>query len=244
MNAYEVVPYFFAASLGALVGLGELLSRYRDAARRMLFSPPAVLYMAINAAASGAALGLLSAFEVSFGLPDKSRGLPLLLVIVSGLGAMALFRSSFFVVRVADQDVSVGPGSFLQLVLSATDRAVDRIQGAGRGKIAGELTRGISFTKAYQVLPVSCLNLVQGVPAAEQEALSQDIQKLLVNTEIPDSAKAYNLGLLLIQMVGDDVLRTAIQGLGETIRVGAGSDATSAVQTLGDARIAGMVTGG
>lgn len=212
--------YFCVVTLGATVGLGELLSRYRDSATRMLLSLPAILYVGINGVASAVALMLFKTFDVTFGLPDSAHAdaRAVLLVLASGLGAMAFFRSSFFIVRVGEHDVAVGPGSFLQLVLSAADRAVDRIQGAGRSKVTSQLMRGVSFLRAYQVLPISCLNLVQGVPDTEQESLGQDIQNLLANGAMSDAAKSFNLGLSLMHVVGEDVLRAAIQALGDCIR--------------------------
>lgn len=45
---------------------------------------------------------------------------------MAGVSAMAFFRSSLFVVRAGDRDVGVGPSGFLQIFLTAADRAVDR----------------------------------------------------------------------------------------------------------------------
>jgi len=45
-----------AALLGILVGLAELVSRYRDAPHAALYTRPALLYLVLNGAASGLAL--------------------------------------------------------------------------------------------------------------------------------------------------------------------------------------------
>jgi hypothetical protein len=195
-----------AAAVGALVGLAELVSRYREV-KLIWRSPAAYAYLTLNASAA------LLAVHFFDGLIES----PLKLAIASGVGAMALFRTSLFVVRVGDSDVAIGPGGFLQLLLAAADRGVDRLLGARRSRVVVAIMSGVSFAKAYQSLPVSCLNLVQGVPAAEQQALGQDIRDLLSNVSIPDSSKAYNLGLIMIQAVGEDVLREAVAALGASI---------------------------
>jgi len=58
---------------------------------------------------------------------------------------------------------------------------------------------------------------MQQVPAEAQERLSQDIIQL-VGTELSDNAKALNLGLLLINHVGERVLTDAVAALGDEIR--------------------------
>jgi hypothetical protein len=77
----------------------------------------------------------------------------------------------------------------------------------------------VSFAKAYQALPISCLNLVQGLPFSEQQAIGQDLRDLATTVSIPDASKAYNLGLILIHAVGEDVLREAVSALAGSIKL-------------------------
>ena len=68
--------YAIVSFLGALVALGELVSRYRDSPRRALLgSFAAWLYCLINSLASVSALGLMHAFDVTFG--QKRRRPPM-----------------------------------------------------------------------------------------------------------------------------------------------------------------------
>lgn len=198
-----------AASVGAMVGLAELLSRYRES-RLIWRSAAAYAYLGLNAAAAVVALHF---FAKQF---PRLDGLEL--ATASGVGAMAIFRTSLFVVRVGETDVAIGPGGFLQLLLTAADRGVDRLLGAGRSRVVAEIMNGVAFSKAYQALPVSCLNLVQGLPAAEQQTLGQDIRDLVANTDMADRIKSYNLGLLLVQAVGVDVLREAVVALAPSLQ--------------------------
>src|SRR5258706_9001708 len=119
--------------IGALVGTGELVARYRDAPQSALWTLPAVLYVAVNAIGSVVAIYVVQTFQYAES-PDplKTR---ITHIFLAGFGAMAFFRSSVFTVRVGDQDVSIGPVAFLQVVLRATDRAVDRIRAKARAEI-------------------------------------------------------------------------------------------------------------
>jgi hypothetical protein len=55
------IDWIAVAALGAIVGVSELTSRYRDAPEAALRTWPAFFYMATNMAASVAALGLMHA---------------------------------------------------------------------------------------------------------------------------------------------------------------------------------------
>ena len=103
------------------------------------------------------ALSLVRGFDVNFGIEDSPSTLQLVQVLSSGLGAMAIFRSSVFTFRVGDQDVGVGPSSLLQIILGATDRAVDRVRASNRAEEVAEIMKGISFDASHQALPAYCI---------------------------------------------------------------------------------------
>jgi 4-amino-4-deoxy-L-arabinose transferase-like glycosyltransferase len=215
------VDYAAVALIGALVGLGELVSRYRDAPGRALRNNAAVLYVGVNAAAAIAALGLTQAFGWTFGA-DGGAELRWTRVLVAGFGAMAIFRSALFVVRAGEQDVGVGPSGFLQVVLTAADRAVDRNRAGAR---AGEVSRamaGVSFEKASEALPSYCLALMQNASEDEKVALANQV-RLLRDSTMEDRAKSLALGLALMNVVGRGVLEAAVASLREEIHVGNGA---------------------
>jgi hypothetical protein len=106
----------------------------------------AIFYIAINCAASVGALGLIHAY----GWFGPSRWTQ---ILMAGVSAMAFFRSSLFVVRAGDRDVGVGPSGFLQIFLTAADRAVDRKRAAARYDVVAEVMKGVDFNKALKALP-------------------------------------------------------------------------------------------
>lgn len=212
--------YVLVALLGSAVAIGELVSRYRDAPVRATITASALVYIALNAGASVAALALIRAFDWKFGLGDatSAEAVDWTQALIAGFGALALFRSSLFLVRVGDQDVGMGPSAFLHSVLDAADRGVDRQEANVRSRVVADAMRGISFPKAHQSLPAYTFALMQNVPENVQVQVGRQIDALRTAT-MPDSAKVLLLGLLLMNVVGGEVLRSAVSGLRDEIKL-------------------------
>jgi hypothetical protein len=214
------IDFAAVGALGAMVGIGELVSRYRDEPGRIFRALAAWLYLGLNVGGAAIGMGLALAFDWRFGVATTSGDTALrwTRILVAGTAAMALLRSSLFTVRIGSQDVGIGPSSFLQSLLMATDRAVDRVRAADRNRITGELLAGISFAKACDVLPAHCLGLMQNLSKEEQEALGRQIAALK-SAAGTDAAKSMLLGLALLNVVGETVLRDAIGTLKDQISV-------------------------
>ena len=204
------MEWVLAALFGGLVGAGELVCRYRDAPVRAVWNRPAAFYIALNMAASAGALALIRHFGWQFG------GMPP--VLVAGFGAMGLFRTSFFTVRAGDQDIGVGPAAFLQIFLDAADRGVDRWRAQNRAARVSKIMKDVDYAKAFDGLPQYCLSLMRNVPIEDQRVLARGLERLDRETA-PDSIRVRVLGLELMNLVGEDVLRDAVNSLGEEIRV-------------------------
>ncbi len=203
------------ALLGAIVGASELISRYKDDPGAAIKSWPAIFYIAINSAASVAALGLILTAGW-FGASHWTR------IVMAGVSAMAFFRTSLFVVRAGDRDVGIGPSGFLQIFLIAADRAVDRGRAAGRSDAVARVMKDVDFDKAARALPLYCVGLMQNVSPEDQQVLGRALQDLESREEDP-VVKALLLGLELMNVVGVDVLTTAVNSLGDQIRSGPGT---------------------
>ena len=77
----------------------------------------------------------------------------------------------------------------------------------------------VDFEKANQALPAYCLTLMQNVPAEEQNAMKDQVSKLDVGGQGGGTMpRARLLGLILIDVVGEDVLRASVEALGDEIR--------------------------
>ena len=208
--------YLAAIFIGAAVGLGEIVGRYRDAPERALSTIPADLYILINAAASGFAMYAVWHFDIVKG--QTGVRLIILQILLAGFGAMAFFRTSVFTFRQGDQDIGIGPVAFLQVMLKATDRAVDRLRANERADQICTIMNGVSFERAKVALPTFAMSLMQTVPPDEQKGVSDEVNGLDSKKDLDLDTKAKSLGLKLMNVIGEDVLRAAVHQLFDQIQ--------------------------
>jgi hypothetical protein len=236
-----VTPFllgYLAFLIGAAVGSGELLSRYRDAPFEAILRKPSFLYIGVNAAASALAYLLIDTFDWQFGLSvpqdattaqtvTTQTGINAVRVIVAGFGAMALFRSALFLAKVGDKDVSVGPFVILQTVLNAADGQVDRESAVTRAEEVKQIMDPVDADRAKGVLPEFCFNLLHGSVTNDDftamkskiEALFKDDDDTFPPSPPVEHGKAYILGLLIMNYMGKDVLKAGVDALGEEIKL-------------------------
>jgi hypothetical protein len=214
----ETLDFLAVALLGALVGGAELVSRYRDAPHAALYTWPALVYVALNVAASVLALALIRGYGWTFNA--TGAGQRWTQVLVAGVGAMALFRTSLFTVRAGDRDIGVGPGSFLQIFRDAADREVDRVRASARSMAVARLMEGIDYLRAEQGLAPYCLALMQNVPDEEQTKFQQAVDMLTAEPDIDDAIKVRILGLHILNVVGPATLTAAVEALRDELKAG------------------------
>lgn len=211
-------PFLYVALIGLLVGVTELISRYRDSPWSALLNIPAGIYVVVNIGASALALLLIEVFEWTFTTQSSSTKEQWVRVLVAGIGAMSFFRSSLFTFRVGDKDVPLGPGLIFMVLLEVTDRAVDRARAKPRSVEVAKIMNGISFTKAQLALPTYCFALMQNVTAEEQAAFGRQVAQLGASGSMSEVVKSLALGLALMNVVGSAVLTAAVDSLGSEIR--------------------------
>jgi|HubBroStandDraft_1064217.scaffolds.fasta_scaffold11643_3 hypothetical protein len=206
-----MLDYVAVAMLGLLVGLAELVSRYRDAPQAAIVKIPALVYVGLNVAASVLALALIRGYNWTFNAAGASQRWTQMLV--AGVGAMAVFRTSLFVVRAGDRDIGVGPGGFLQIFRDAADREVDRLRATARSVNVAKLMKGLDYKKTSEGLVPYCLALMQNVPGEEQQKLQHAVDLLTKDDTVDDAIKVRILGLHLLNVVGPAVLTAAVEAL-------------------------------
>ena len=77
---------------------------------------------------------------------------------------------------------------------------------------------GVSFDRAVAALPAFCIALMQNLPSEDIEGLGTEVLQLRNDATLEPQVKSLNLGLLLTRYVGDEVLRMAVESLGDLIR--------------------------
>lgn len=198
--------------IGVLVGGGELVSHYKDEPFRALRSTPASAYLVINGSASLLALVALRTFGWVPSGESTAEAMRLTQILAAGFGAMAIFRSSLFVVRIGTDDVGVGPIAFLNVILRAVDRGVDRKRASDREKAVVEIMGGLAYDDVKTSLPAFAAQLMQNLSLQEATDLGNDVQET-ADAKLSDTTRILNLGLVLMNAVGEGVLRDAVRGL-------------------------------
>lgn len=110
---------------GALVGLSEILSRYRDEPLLATATNSGMSYLAFNGIVSVIAFGVLRKYPSQI-FPAVQNDL-FLTAIVAGFGAMVVFRSKLFTFKSSDgNEYPIGPAIVLDTILKMIDSKIDR----------------------------------------------------------------------------------------------------------------------
>jgi hypothetical protein len=208
------VDWVVVFALGASFGVGELLTRYRDAPARALLTGSGGVYIIVNGFASVLALALAR----TFGWLTSAPGVPPLdsefwtQLLASGFGAMAILRSALFIVKSGGDDVPVGPSAFMQSLLDAADRGVDRRRAQERAIAAAKLLQRLDPAKTIAVLPEAFFALMQNLSPDNREEIRTRVQSI-TQLKVPPRVRLLCFGALAMTYVGEDVLRAAIGAL-------------------------------
>lgn len=204
----------FVAVLSGGIGFAELIQRYRDNPARLFAAPPTLIYVCVNMAAAISALALVQVFQVF----DKSAPHRALYeVLLAAFGSIAFFRSSLFTARVADRDVDVGPATLLKSLLATSDQRINLAQARDRVADVAPIMRRVDFARARAALPTLCFTVVENVPKEEQERVAAGITQMGNAADMTDTQRSIILGTLLMRVVGAEVLKSAVEALGDSI---------------------------
>lgn len=218
--------------LGGLTGFGELIGRYRDEPIRAASRVAGWAYIAINAVAAGVALFVIRAFDWRFGLGSETppTAVSVVQVLVAGLAAAALFRTSLFTVRMGSSDVGIGPSALLDVLLRSVDRSVDRARAVDRLRLVADLPPTLSFERDAIALAGYAAGSLQNVSAEEAEWLGNRGNTLRLDSALTDDVKIRLFAMDLMILVGEGGLHAAIQQFKES-RAGSASSADSVPET-------------
>jgi hypothetical protein len=207
----QLEDLIYAGGIGMLVGIGELVGRYRDEPGRALRSSPAALYVIINGLASVAAMMIVLTFNWTFGQEAGTTSGRLTQILVAGFGAMALFRSSLFIYRHQGEDIGIGPVAFLQVVLEATDRAVDRRRATSRDQAMATIMKDLKFEDVVVALPTLAGIVMQNFSIEDQMRLGTQVKNLRDQKDLSDRIKVIELGLIVMNVVGEQALEAIVK---------------------------------
>lgn len=205
--------YLVVALLGAVTGLYELASRYRDAPLEVAGSLPGTSYMAANAAIAMFTLLVIERYHLADDTDTLRR------VIVAGFGAMVILRARLFSLRTGSGgELAIGPALALDYLLGMVNREVDRARASDRHRMVVERAtklKNYRFDRAAPYL-LNAMGAFQALDLDDRERIAKTIQELTENAAwqpLPDLIKFATVGFSLLTAFGERVFATVFDAL-------------------------------
>ena len=126
-----------------------------------------------------------------------------------------LFRTTL-IMGSSRRAIGVELSQFLENILSATKMEMDRGEMYISIEKVQKIMKDVSFEKAYKLLPLYCFHIMN-TPRKQQEQLGEKM-KMFYAQPMTDHQKTTLLGIALIEIVGERLLKQAVKNLGDAIR--------------------------
>lgn len=229
--------YWIVFGLGIVLGIIELMARYRDEPLSLFGSFYTWMYMLFNGMLSALSLFLILKLGLDFtpaDAQDKDQAI-IYNIIMAGFGGAAFFRSSILQTKTGDKDVSVGPGLVIDIALSILDRAVDRYRAERRSTRISEIMKGITLKQTALIIAPYCVELMQNLSATERSGINTkmtEAENEILTSDEEGAVKSAILALQIANLVGFEVLQKAISDLKEIGALSPGAARTGV--SLGD----------
>ncbi len=204
MTAGSLSAFLLAVTVGAAVGLSELLSRYRWSLGSILSSIAGWSYLLLNGGV--AALAYRAALDWGFGntLQNKPEHWRVLLVAVA---AMFLLRSSLAQVRFGSHEVGIGLVTILEVFSRRAERRLDQVIASERWSKVDKACTKLTYraTRAYwiAVADTALASQSEGERATFRAAIDK-IDKMPVD----DDTKMRLLAMALWELLGNRLFET------------------------------------
>jgi hypothetical protein len=200
---------------GLLVGMAELIGRYRDEPYRAVRNPFGLVYVATNAGLSAIAYFLLIYYrgDIFSNLSDDK----FLTAIVAGFGAMVIMRSKLFSFKTeGGETYAIGPDAVLSTILSSVDRQVDRARANGRIETVMKnlpATTAETAPRAMQFLRTTTLAAYQNLSPSEKDALDDVITDLENQPDLSSSLKLMAICFAILNISGEKNFKALMKDL-------------------------------
>lgn len=201
---------------GAIVGVTEIASRYRDEQVKAITSPDGLVYILFNGAISTFALILIWYFRENPAFAFVKNN-PLGAAIAAGFGATAIMRTRLAVIKGSDnKDVSIGPDIVLSLLMTMIDRRIDRWRSLRRQRLIVQYFNDLralgSIDDASEYLLASLISF-QNISEADKKELNDQVQQNKAAKVRDPYIRLTTLGYIFLTIAGeenfDQVLKAA-----------------------------------
>lgn len=197
--------FFFVLVLGSIIGLADVFGRYQEAPLRTLATSGALVRIAANAAASLLALWFIKAHPLT---TEPQITNSFVQVFAAGFGALALLRVSLKV-RIADQDIAVGPAPLIDTILAAADRDASRSSAAATMRDAFSVQRRIGYSDILTRLAPLCVEVPQTLTDADRKTLLDQLKVCADRADCSERERGTMVLARLARTVGWDVIEAA-----------------------------------
>jgi hypothetical protein len=201
---YAISNSLLAFLLGCLVGLAELLSRYSNP-YRILDKKFANWYIVVNGTISILGFWVLKKMQKNL----ENSEIELENVLISGLAAMVVLRSSIASINHQGKKIEIGIGGLLQVYLDAIEKLFNRKRSEETLNDIYAIMKDVDFETAKINLPSICLSTFQNLPEEQAKQLGSKIKTL--SDKGLDHMKSVELGVILEHYFGEGLLRAAVE---------------------------------
>jgi hypothetical protein len=225
-----------AAIFGAIVGMSEIISRYRDEPWLAASSSHGLIYVAINGVISAVAFGALRRYsdKVFPGVKDDK----LLMSVLAGFGAMVVMRSKLFSFKTAGgEEFAVGPDAVITIFLRSVDRAIDRSRSMRREALIFQTTQNLVFNDRVAEFFRGSLFAYQNLTKDEKAEISNVIDQVKQKAELDPQLKLMAISFGFLNISGENNYRALMSDLTTFLNApgqgGIGGPATPGIGTTG-----------
>jgi hypothetical protein len=199
--------YLAVTLLGALIGLAELLLRYRDEPGEAAATGPGVAFVLLNGAAAAAALFLVEYFTARPNGTEQPAAAKDTVerVLLSGLGAMVVLRGRLLSVTGPGGTRSdIGLAPLVEAILAAVNRSIDRGRAHDRIGLVTKMARDMAPLQFRQVAPFlrAGLQSLQTLDTTIQADVLENLKKLEDDTTLSSAVKFESIGYELLNNFG------------------------------------------
>jgi hypothetical protein len=192
---------------GALVGLTEIASRYRDEQVKAILSADGMVYIIFNGAISTFALILIWHFRDNPAFTVLKSN-PVGAAIAAGFGATAIMRTRLAVIKGSDnKDVSLGPDIVLSLLMSMIDKRIDRWRSLRRQSIIAQSFNDLralgSIDDASEYLLGSLVSF-QNISETDKKDVNAQVEQNKTAKVRDPYIKLATLGYIFLTLVGEE----------------------------------------
>jgi hypothetical protein len=198
------IAWAFASFLfGAIVGLSEILSRYRDEPLLAAGHLSGSMYVCLNGVISLMAFAVLRTYSQQI-FPTLKDDF-FLTALVSGFGAMAVFRSKFFTFRSADgKDYPIGPAIVLDTILKTIDSKIDRRRATERQEQVFESMNKCHDFENVANYFLASLSSFQNLSQEDKAQVRDVVDDYRALKDWPDTLKCLGLGFAFLNISGEE----------------------------------------